>query len=63
MKKILISALIAVMVGATLTGCGNKNAGNNPSVQQQTSSVSAKEVVEKLNEEGFVRMPDRKSVV
>lgn len=57
MKKILISALIAIMVGATLTGCGNKNAGNNPSVQQQTSSVSAKEVVEKLNEEGFVRMP------
>lgn len=58
MKKILVSALIAVMVGATLTGCGNKNTGNAPSTEQgseQTSSVSAKEVVEKLNEEGFVR--------
>ena len=54
MKKILVSALIAVMVGATLTGCGNKNLGNASSAEQstqQTNSVSAKEVVEKLNEE------------
>ena len=51
MKKILVSALIAIMVGATLTGCGKANNGNNQSVEQgtgQTSSVSAKEVVEKL---------------
>lgn len=60
MKKILVSMLIAVMVGATLTGCGNKNGGNTPATEQgeqQSSSVSAKEVVEKLNEEGYVRMP------
>lgn len=60
MKKILVSALIAVMVGATLTGCGNKNTGNAPATEQgseQTSSVSAKDIVEKLNEEGYVRMP------
>ena len=47
MKKILVSTLIAIMVGATLTGCGNKNTGNSSSVEQ-TSSVSAKEVVERL---------------
>lgn len=60
MKKILISTLIAVMVGATLTGCGNKNTGNSSTIEEgsaQTSSVSAKEVVEKLKEEGYVRMP------
>ena len=56
MKKVLVSALIAVMVGATLTGCGNKNSGNGSAVEQ-TSSVSAKDVVEKLKEEGFVRSP------
>ncbi|MDY3361266.1 MAG: DUF4358 domain-containing protein [Clostridium celatum] len=56
MKKLLVSALIAIMVGATLTGCGNKNVGNGSSVEQ-ASSVSAKEVVEKLGEEGYVRMP------
>ena len=53
MKKILVSTLIAVMIGATLTGCGNKNSGNSSSVEQstqQTNSVSAKEIVEKLNE-------------
>ena len=53
MKKILVSTLIAIMVGATLTGCGNKNTGNSSSTeqsQQQTASVSAKDVVEKLNE-------------
>lgn len=60
MKKILVSALIAVMLGATLTGCGNKNTGNSSNIEEgteQTSSVSAKEVVAKLNEEGYVRMP------
>lgn len=60
MKKILVSMLIAVMVGATLTGCGNKNSGNDSATEQgaqQNSSISAKEVVEKLNEEGYVRMP------
>ena len=56
MKMILVSTLIAIMVGATLTGCGNKNTGNSSSVEQ-TSSVSAKEVVEKLNEEGYVVAP------
>lgn len=58
MKKILVSTLIAIMVGATLTGCGNKNNGNSSSTeqsQQQTSSVSAKDVVEKLNEKEYVR--------
>ena len=58
MKKILVSALIAIMVGATLTGCGKENNGSNQSVEQgteQTSSVSAKEVVDKLNEKGYVR--------
>ena len=60
MKKILVSALIAIMVGATLTGCGKANNGNNQSVEQgtgQTSSVSAKEVVEKLSEEELFMMP------
>lgn len=55
MKKILVSTLIAIMVGATLTGCGKSNAGNSTSAEQQVSSVSAKEVVEKLNEKGYVR--------
>ena len=58
MKKILVSTLIAIMIGATLTGCGNKNAGNSSSTEQseqQTSSVSAKDIVEKLNEKGYVR--------
>lgn len=58
MKKILVSTLIAIMIGATLTGCGNKNTGNSSSTEQneqQTSSVSAKDVVEKLNEKGYVR--------
>lgn len=54
MKKILVSTLIAIMVGATLTGCGN-NTGSSVSTEQQISSVSAKEVVEKLNEKGYVR--------
>lgn len=58
MKKILVSTLIAIMVGATLTGCGNKNNGNSSSTEQskqQTASVSAKDVVEKLNEKEYVR--------
>ena len=58
MKKLLVSALIAVMVGATLTGCGNKNTGDTPKTEQgseQTASVSAKDVVEKLNEKEYVR--------
>ena len=58
MKKILVSTLIAIMIGATLTGCRNKNVGNSSSTEQneqQTSSVSAKDVVEKLNEKGYVR--------
>ena len=55
MKKILVSTLIAIMVGATLTGCGNNNTGNSASTEQQVSSVSAKEVVENLNEKGYVR--------
>lgn len=60
MKKILVSTLIAIMIGATLTGCGNKNTGNLSSTEQshqQNASVSAKDVVEKLNEKGYVRLP------
>ena len=58
MKKILVSTLIAIMIGATLTGCGNKNTGNSSSTEQseqQKASVSAKDVVEKLNEKEYVR--------
>ena len=58
MKKILVSTLIAIMIGATLTGCGNKNTGNSSSIEQseqQKASVSAKDVVEKLNEKEYVR--------
>lgn len=58
MKKILVSTLIAIMIGATLTGCGNKNTGNLSSTEQseqQKASVSAKDVVEKLNEKEYVR--------
>lgn len=54
MKKILVSVLIAVMVGTTLTGCKNSNSGNGSNVEQ-TSSVSAKEIVKKLNEKEYVR--------
>lgn len=46
------------MIGATLTGCGNKNTGNSSSTEQseqQKASVSAKDVVEKLNEKEYVR--------
>lgn len=58
MKKILVSTLIVIMIGATLTGCGNKNTGNSSSTEQseqQKASVSAKDVVEKLNEKEYVR--------
>ena len=48
MKKILVSTLIAIMVGATLTGCGNSGNGNNSIQQGQQTSLSAKEIVEKL---------------
>ena len=54
MKKILVSVLIAVMVGTTLTGCKNSNSGNGANVEQ-ISSVSAKEIVKKLNEKEYVR--------
>ena len=54
MKKILVSVLIAVMVGATLTGCKNSNSENGTGVEQ-TNSVSAKEIVNKLNEKEYVR--------
>lgn len=57
MKKILVSLLVAAMVGATLTGCGSKPEGGNGSSVEQTSSVSAKDVVDKMTEEGYVRMP------
>ena len=56
MKKLLVSTLIAVMVGATLTGCGNKNTGNGASIEE-TSSVSAADVVDALKEDGYVRAP------
>ena len=49
MKKILVSTLIAIMVGATLTGCGNSGNGNNSIQQGQQTSLSAKEIVEKLS--------------
>ena len=57
MKKILVSTLIAIMVGATLTGCGNSGNGNNSIQQGQQTSLSAKEIVEKLGEEELFMMP------
>ena len=33
MKKILVSLLVAAMVGATLTGCGSKAEGNGTQVE------------------------------
>lgn len=56
MKKILVSLLVAAMVGATLTGCGSKTEENGTSVEQ-TSSVSAKEVVDKMLEQQYIAMP------
>ena len=56
MKKILVSTLIAIMVGATLTGCGNSGNGNNSIQQGQQTSLSAKEIVEKLGEEELFMM-------
>lgn len=55
MKKILVSLLVAAMVGATLTGCGSKAEGGNGAAVEQTSNVSAKDVVTKLNE--YIPMP------
>ena len=55
MKKILVSFLVAAMVGATLTGCGSKSEGGNGASVEQTSSVSAKDVVDKLKE--YIPMP------
>lgn len=63
MKKILVSTLIAIMIGATLTGCGNNESKDEkPQTEQnggetQTSNVSAKEVVDKLVEKEYVPMP------
>lgn len=55
MKKILVSVLVAAMVGATLTGCGSKAEGGNGAAVEQSSNVSAKDVVAKLNE--YIPMP------
>ena len=54
MKKILVSILVAAMVGATLTGCGSKAEGNGSQVEQG-SSVSAADVVDQLKE--YIPMP------
>ena len=54
MKKILVSLLVAAMVGATLTGCGSKAEGNGTQVEQG-SSVSAADIVEQLKE--YIPMP------
>ena len=54
MKKILVSLLVAAMVGATLTGCGSKAEGNGTQVEQG-SSVSAADIVEQLKE--YMPMP------
>lgn len=54
MKKILVSILVAAMVGATLTGCGSKAEGNGTQVEQG-SSVSAADVVDQLKE--YIPMP------
>lgn len=55
MKKILVSLLVAAMVGATLTGCGSKAEGGNGTSVEQTSSVSAKDVVDNLKQ--YIPMP------
>lgn len=57
MKKILVSLLVAAMVGATLTGCGSKTEGGNGAAVEQTSNVSAKEVVDKMLEQNYIPMP------
>ena len=54
MKKILVSILVAAMVGATLTGCGSKAEGNGTQVEQG-STVSAADVVDQLKE--YIPMP------
>ena len=54
MKKVLVSLLVAAMVGATLTGCGSKEQGNGSQVEQG-SSVSAADVVAQLKE--YIPMP------
>lgn len=54
MKKVLVSLLVAAMVGATLTGCGSKAQGNGAQVEQG-SSVSAADVVAQLKE--YIPMP------
>lgn len=56
MKKILVSLLVAAMVGATLTGCGAKGEGNGTSVEQSTG-ISAADVVAKLKEKEYIPMP------
>lgn len=55
MKKLLVSILVAAMVGATLTGCGSKGEGNGNS-SEQTSSASAADIVNTLQEK-YIRMP------
>ena len=56
MKKILVSVIIATMVGASLVACGeNKNTENGSKVEQQASNVSVKDVVSSLEE--YIPMP------
>lgn len=58
MKKIFISVLAAVMIGATLMGCGAKD-NNGTQVEQSNvkMSMSASDMTNKLVEADMVRMP------
>ena len=58
MKKILVSTLMAIMIGVTLSGCGNSSKDNNNSAtQEQQTSISAKDIVEKLSQQELFMMP------
>lgn len=58
MKKILVSTLMAIMIGVSLSGCGNSSKDNNNSTTQgQQTSISAKDIVEKLSQQELFMMP------
>ena len=56
MKKILVSVIMATMIGATLVGCGGeKSTGNSSKIEQQADNVSVKDIVTSLEE--YIPMP------
>lgn len=58
MKKVLVSLLMAMVLGTTLTACGSSNEGSK--VEQgsgQELSMSVSDVVKKIEEAGYIRMP------